>query len=95
MDREEWRKTILSVCLQEDTCKIYDRGAAWCEHYPDEIRHCDFFRCPRVSSPDIGRAFITMMDRASYRAAITRIDAGTTFVKKMYHDVLRRDVNND
>lgn len=88
MDREEWRKTILSVCLQEDVCKIYDRAAAWCEYYPDEIRHCDFATCPRKISPNIGRAFIEMMERASYRQALARIDAGTEYVT----DVLRRDV---
>lgn len=88
MDWDAWRKSILHNCLENDTCVIFDRAAAWCEYYPDKIMFCSFENCPQriISEMEIGRAFVVMMERASYREALTRIDAGTKYVS----DVLRR-----
>lgn len=90
MSRDTWRDIILQSCMESGTCVIYDRAAAWCEYFPDEIRFCDYNNCPRRMRAEmgIGRAFTAMMERASYRETLARMDAG----KKYVMDILRRDV---
>lgn len=87
MDCAEWRESILHNCLESDTCVIYDRGAAWCEFFPNRIRFCNYEDCPRRihAEMEIGRALIKMIERASFRSTMNRIDAGMEFVKEKYH----------
>lgn len=47
MDCDEWRESILHNCLENDTCVIFDRAAAWCELFPNQIRFCNYEDCPR------------------------------------------------
>lgn len=78
MARDAWRKSILHNCLENDTCVIFDRAAAWCEYYPDKIMFCSFENCPQmiISEMEIGRAFVAMNETQAERQKNNLLQAG-------------------
>ncbi len=104
MDREEWRTGILHACLQNDTCRIYDRAAARCT-LDDTVRDCGYECCPYVQFNEakekmhaVSKAFRALVNHTDLKNALYSLDEGTAYVKRMYHsgedDILRRDVND-
>jgi len=101
--RDQWSTTVLHPCLEDGTCVIIDRAAAYCRYDLDDIRYCNYKSCPilqlkeaKEQMHELSGAFKAMWDYADLKNCLYSLDNGTAYVKQKYHsdDIIRRDVND-